>query len=391
MIEYRMPSLGADMESGFLREWKVKPGDHVNRGDIIAEVETQKGIIDIEVFDEGTIGDLLIKRDDKVPVGTLMTHIIPSGEMIVEKPKQVVEEEKEVTLVTKEITPPEIFIAPPAIRGIHASPLAKRIAQEKGIDLATINGSGPNGAIVRADVERVITEQMTPEAIKEKTSGKTENIRMAVAAAMSKSNREIPHYYLETKMDMKMALAWLAEENKKRSVKERLLPVVLLIKAVAKALDQVPDLNAYWENGLQRKKDIHIGFVVSLRSGGVIVPAIHNVRNKSLGEIMKSLSEIIPRARALRLRSSELADSTITVTNLGEGSIETVFGVIYPPQVALVGFGGITEQPWAEHGMLDVRPVLSVTLAADHRATDGSTGSKFLISLNNYLQQPENL
>ncbi len=375
MIEFRMPSLGADMESGFLREWKVKPGDYVKRGDIIAEVETQKGIIDIEVFDEGTVSEFLIKEDDKVPVGTLMTHIIPVGEVVsqITKPSVSVEKKPDIT------------------HAIHASPLAKRIAKEKGIDLAKVKGSGPNGAITREDVEKAISELMAPESFKDKPSSVADNIRMAVASAMSKSNREIPHYYLETKVDLSKAFAWLTEANKLREVKERLLPVVLLIKAVAKALGDVPDLNAWWDNGLHQKKDIHIGFVVSLRTGGVIVPAIHDVGNKSLDEIMKSLSEIIPRSRALRLRSSELADSTITITNLGDGSVETVFGIIYPPQVALVGFGGITEQPWAENGMLDVRPVLTITLAADHRATDGSTGSKFLTCVKNYLQQPEQL
>lgn len=372
MIEFRMPSLGADMESGFLREWKVKPGDHVKRGDIIAEVETQKGIIDIEVFDEGTVGEFLIREDDKVPVGTLMTHIIPAGETVSEatKPSISIEKIPEITNV------------------ILASPLAKRIAKEKGIDLARVKGSGPNGAITREDVEKAIVAPMAPA--KEKSSV-SDNIRTAVAAAMSKSNREIPHYYLETKIDMSKALAWLTEANKLRAVRERLLPVVLLIKAVAKALGDVPDLNAWWDNGLRQKKDVHIGFVVSLRTGGVIVPAIHDAGKKSLDEIMKSLAEIIPRARSLRLRSSELADSTITITSLGEGSVETVFGVIYPPQVALVGFGGITEQPWAEKGMLEVRPVVTVTLAADHRATDGSTGSKFLSMVKSYLQQPEQL
>jgi pyruvate dehydrogenase E2 component (dihydrolipoamide acetyltransferase) len=214
---------------------------------------------------------------------------------------------------------------------------------------------------------------------------------MAVAAAMSKSNREIPHYYLETKVDMRAALAWLAEANKQRSVKQRLLPVVLLIKAVAKALAEVPDLNGYWENGLQKKTDINIGFVVSLRTGGVMIPAIHNADKKTIDELMISLNDIIPRARAMNLRSSELSESTLTVTNLGEGNVETVYGVIYPPQVALVGFGSITEQPWAEAGMLDVRPVIDITLAADHRATDGSTGSRFLTAVKNHLQKPGEL
>lgn len=381
-----MPSLGADMESGFLREWKVQPGDRVKRGDIIAEVETQKGIIDIEVFDEGIIGELFIKVDEKVPVGVLMTHILSAPGEKIDLPKVAVE--KEISPVV-DIKPMEEKISlPPAEHHIRASPLAKRIAAEKKIDLSKIKGSGPDGEILRDDVDKA-AEQVVLKAAPEKSAA--DNIRMAVAAAMSKSNREVPHYYLQTKVDMSRALTWLAEANKQRSVKDRLLPVVLLIKAVAKALLDVPDLNAWWENGLQRKKDIHVGFVVSLRTGGVIVPAVHDVEKKSLNELMKMLSDIIPRARGLKLRSSELADSTITVTNLGEGAVETVYGVIYPPQVALVGFGGITEQPWAENGMLGVKPVLTISLSADHRATDGNIGNQFLIALKNYLGQPEKL
>ena len=136
---------------------------------------------------------------------------------------------------------------------------------------------------------------------------------------------------------------------------------------------------------------INIGYVVALRAGRIMVPAIHDADKKSLDELMQALNDLIPRARAMRLRSSELADSTITVTSLGEGAVETVYGVIYPPQVALVGFGGITVQPWTESGMLDVRPVLTATLAADHRATDGTTGSRFLTAIKNNLLQPDKL
>src|SRR5665647_1843217 len=293
-----MPSLGADMEAGTLTEWLVKPGDLVKRGDIIAVVETQKGM-----------------------------------------------------------------------------------------ELTKVKGTGEGGAITKEDVERAIVEKIAPK--EEKKIIATESIRMAVAAAMSKSNREIPHYYLETKVDMSKALAWLTEANIQRTVKQRLLPVVLLLKAVSKALLEVPDLNGYWENGFLQKKDINIGFVVSLRTGGIMIPAIHEADKKSLDEMMASLNDIIPRARAMKLRSSELSESTITVTNLGEGNVETVFGVIYPPQVAIVGFGSITEQPWAELGMLDVRPVLTVSLSADHRATDGATGSRFLMAIKNYLGKPE--
>jgi pyruvate dehydrogenase E2 component (dihydrolipoamide acetyltransferase) len=383
MIEFQMPSLGADMEAGTLAEWLIKPGDKVKRGDIIAVVDTQKGLIDIEVFDEGTVEQLVIKENEKVPVGTVMALIATDRESLPKKERPATEEKTGEKIETEKIIVTEISHA------VKASPLAKRIAGERGIDLTTVKGTGEQGAITKDDVERAIAERITPQ--REKKPLATESIRMAVAAAMSKSNREIPHYYLETKADMTRTLAWLAEANKHRSVKQRLLPVVLFIKAVAKALTEVPDLNAYWENGLQRKPDINIGFVVSLRSGGVMIPAIHDADKKSVDELMAALNDIIPRARAMNLRSSELSESTFTVTSLGEGTIETVFGVIYPPQVGLVGFGSVSEQPWAESGMLDVRPIINITLSADHRATDGAMGGRFLMAVKNHLQKPEAL
>lgn len=378
MIEFAMPSLGADMLDGTLCEWKVKPGDKVKRGDIIAVVETQKGLIDIEVFDEGSIGKLLIEVGKRVPVGTVMAEIIPEEEHIsIKKSQDKMAEVLSSSSIEK--------------HHLRASPLAKKIAKEKGIDLLTVKGTGADGAITKDDVEKVIAGKNI-EVPTEKTKvniSVAENIRMAVAAAMSRSNREIPHYYLETKIDMGASLEWLTEENKKLPIKERVLPAALFVRAVAKALQHVPDLNAWWVDGLKRKKEINIGFVVSLKTGGIIVPAIHDSEKKTVNQLMSSLNDIIPRARALKLRSSELSDSTITITSLGDEGVETVYGVIYPPQVAIVGFGGITKQLWVKNNTMEIRPVLTATLAADHRATDGGTGSKFLMEVKKYLEQPE--
>jgi pyruvate dehydrogenase E2 component (dihydrolipoamide acetyltransferase) len=385
MIEFRMPSLGADMEAGKLVEWLVKPGDVVKRGDVIALVDTQKGLFDIEVFDEGIIEQLTIKEQEKVPVGTVMALIKSPREATATEPSipapVITEKEAAPILQTAETTLAEVH------QEIKASPLAKRMARENGIDLSTIKGTGESGAITKEDVERAIMEEAP--AAKEKTGASTESIRMAVAAAMSRSNREIPHYYLAIKIDMSKALAWLAEINKQQTAKERLLPVVLFIKAVAKALAETPQLNAYWENGLQLKDAINIGFVISLRTGGLVIPAIQDADKKSLQEIMQWLNDVIPRTRALKLRSSDVLNATITISSLAEEGAEAVYGVIYPPQVALVGFGSIIQQPWAENGMLGVRPVVSATLAADHRATDGQAGSRFLVTIKNLLQKPE--
>ena len=390
MIDFLMPSLGADMEAGTLVEWRKRPGDSVKRGDIIADVETQKGLIEIEVFDEGVIGELLIKEGTKVPVGTLMATINPSTSIL--ETKETTTQKTVIAIQpTEEKTIKKAVTEQFEKKQIKASPLAKRIAAENNIDLSQLQGTGEGGAITKEDIENAITQKEKITKPEEKMSLQLEAIRLAVAAAVSKSNKEIPHYYLEKKIDMTKALTWLRESNSKRPIQKRLLPAALIIKATAKSLVDFPNLNAIWDNGVQLKKEINIGFVVSLRSGGVIVPTIRNANLKSIDEIMEALNDIIPRARAMKLRSSDLTDSTITITSLGEGGADTVFGVIYPPQVAIVGFGGSSQQAVVDNGMLGIRSVFTATLAGDHRVTDGLTGSDFLSTLNNYLQNPESL
>jgi pyruvate dehydrogenase E2 component (dihydrolipoamide acetyltransferase) len=373
MTEFRMPSLGADMEAGKLVEWKIKPGDRVQRGDIVAEVETEKADIDIEIFATGVVRDLLVQPGQKVPVGTVLATLLDD----VEEPSQ---------------KPPE---------RIHVSPLARKVAAELGVDLATVHGTGEQGAITKADVERVAAAKLaekpaaTPEAKPREPAPKEifqTGMRRAIAAAMARSNREIPHYYIETQIDMHRALEWLQTENLKRSVKNRLLPVVLLVRAVTRALKDVPDLNGYWVNDhLEIKEAVNIGFAIALRSGGLITPAILNAQLKDMDHVMAALSDLIVRAREGHLRSSELSEGTITITNLGDLGAETVYGVIYPPQVALIGFGRIQERPWAANGMLGVRPVVTATIAGDHRASDGRRGAQFLAALDRYLQEPDKL
>ena len=389
MIEFKMPSLGADMEDGTLIEWRKKPGDLVKRGDIIAEIETQKGLIEIEIFEEGKVDQLLLQVGDKVKVGTTIATIDngPDSQQISESISELQKPEKPIeTRGPFQVQP----IETPAHR-IKISPLARRMAEDSGIQMGDLTGTGEGGAITREDVELAISAQ-TSKAEKPKSPvDQSLGIRLAVAAAMAKSNREIPHYYLESRIDMRNALAWLSEMNVKRSPKDRLLPVVLYIKAAALALKQCPELNAEWKDGLILKKEINIGFVVSLKAGGIIVPAIHNADQKSLDQLMADLNDLIPRARNLKLRSSELSDSTFTLTSIGESGADTLYGIIYPPQTGLIGIGRISEQPWAENGMLDVRSCVSVTLAADHRASDGLSGSRFLSAFNQFLQKPETI
>jgi pyruvate dehydrogenase E2 component (dihydrolipoyllysine-residue acetyltransferase) len=404
MGEFRMPSLGADMTEGTLVEWLVKPGDRVKRGDIIATVETQKGLFEVENYENGLVQEMLVPPGSTVPVGTVLAKLTSEGKAIPASkglPDAAEVQPAPQTSKTAMKQAPESPRLPPASPSerVPISPSARKLAAELKVDLGGIRGTGPHGAIQRADVERAAQEKHA--AVGAPVPPRTEfppavdyqaGMRRAIAAAMSRANREIPHYYLETDIDMGGALRWLEKENMKRTIKDRILPAVLLLKAVAKALVDVPELNGFWLDGRhQVRESIHVGFAISLRQGGLITPAIHNVDLLSLDELMAATRDLITRTRNGRLRSSEMTDATITVTNLGDLGVNTVYGVIYPPQVALVAFGRISERPWAEQGMLGVRRVVTATLAADHRATDGHRGSLFLEALDRHLQVPENL
>lgn len=284
-----------------------------------------------------------------------------------------------------------------------------RVALDLKVDLSTVKGTGPDGAITKADVERaakappapapappVAARAAAPAAAPAKPAiapvDRAVTMRKVIAAAMVRSKREIPHYYLGNQIDMSKAMAWLTAENLKRSVTERLLYSVMLLKAVALAIHEVPEINGFWkEAAFVRSEAVHVGVAISIRQGGLIAPAIHGVDQKSLSEIMANLRDLVKRVRAGTLRSSEIADPTITVTSLGEQGVESVFGVIYPPQVALVGFGKIVERPWASGGMVGARPVVMASLSGDHRASDGHRGGIFLAAIERLLQEPEKL
>jgi pyruvate dehydrogenase E2 component (dihydrolipoamide acetyltransferase) len=217
-------------------------------------------------------------------------------------------------------------------------------------------------------------------------------MRRAIAAAMSRSKREIPHYYLSETVRMDRALDWLRRANQQRPVTARLLPAVLLLKAVALAARDVPEMNGVFvERAFRVGAAAHIGVAISLRQGGLVAPALHDVGAKDLDTLMSELADLVRRCRAGSLRSSEMSDPTITVTNLGDAGVDSVFGVIYPPQVALVGFGRLADRPATDGGNVVVMPTLTATLAADHRVSDGHRGALFLARVRDRLQHPEDL
>jgi pyruvate dehydrogenase E2 component (dihydrolipoamide acetyltransferase) len=415
MAEFRMPSLGADMEAGTLVQWLVKPGDTVKRGDLVAEVETQKGVIDVEIFEAGTVTEILVPEGAHVPVGTPLAVITAPGATTAPQPaapEPVPAPMPEPALVAAVPVTARVAVAAvpvteaiPAVANGHqrvrATPVARRRAAELGIDLAEVTGTGPGEAVVLIDVERAAKANApaavpsvapaVPPVVTSATDAAAA-MRAAIAVAMARSKREIPHYYLGSEIDMRRALDWLVEENVRRPVTERLLPAAMLLKAVALACREVPEMNGFWQDGaFQPSAAVHAGVAIALRGGGLVNPAIHDADRLSLTELMAALRDLVGRARGGKLRASELSDATITVTNLGDQGVGSVFGVIYPPQVALVGFGKVIERPWAVDGLIGVRPIVTATLSADHRASVGHRGAVFLAKIDALLQEPEHL
>ena len=385
------------MEAGLLVAWNKQPGDRVRRGDLIAEVETDKGIIEVEAFSDGVLEKLVTGLGEKVPVGTVLALIREDG------------------VATSDVTASDVITAktepchsPPAQEPgrLAMSPAARRLARELRIDPAKIKGTGPGGAITREDVEREAAElktasqaaatpaAATPAAATPATAAvdRAARMRQTIAAAMTRSKREVPHYYLSTTIDLQPVMNWLTEENLRRPVAGRLLYGVLLLKAVAMALREVPELNAVWEGDVAiHRPSIHVGVAISLRQGGLVAPAIHDTDQKTPDQLMCEFTDLVSRARSGRLRSSELSDPTITVTSLGERGVESVFGIIYPPQTAVVGFGKVVERPWSINGSLMSRQVITATLSADHRVSDGHRGGRFLSAVDRLLQEPDKL
>ncbi|WP_234020715.1 dihydrolipoamide acetyltransferase family protein [Streptomyces sp. 142MFCol3.1] len=295
---------------------------------------------------------------------------------------------------------------------MRATPYARRLARELGIDLTTVQGAGDDGAVRAADVHaagrasaerperkpagaRRRNEQPHGHAAAPTDSAgehRTDAMRRAIADLVVRSKREIPHYYLSTTIDFTAAEEWLRQFNRARTPTDRLVPAALLLKAAATAAREVPRLNGYWQKDqFVPGSAVNLGVAVSLRQGGLLAPVIHDADTLSPDGLMADLKDLVERARRGRLRGSDVSGATLTVTNLGDQGVETVFGVIHPPQVALVGFGAVVERPWARSGMLGVRPVVTATLAADHRATDGAVGARYLTAVGRLLQKPEEL
>ena len=423
------------MPAGTPTKWRVAVGDTVQQGDIIAEVETDKGIIEVEVFETGRVQNLLAKEGQRVPVGTVLAEIGlltdtdapaetgsavardaglllshgssnvpldgPMASPAVRRKAHELDlslaevhgtgEHGRITLgdlrgATQTPTGPAPQAPPASDDRVRISPFARRLAAERGLDVSALRGTGPGGAIQASDLRRAKPTRAP------KPASRAERMQRVIAAAMTRANDEIPHYYVEHSVDMERAHSWLRERNASLGVSERLVSGVLVLRAVARALKKHKALNAIWDSGeAVPSEEIHVGLAVSLRGGGLVAPALQNTDEGTLGELMARMTDLVARARAGTLRSSEMTSATITLTSLGERGVESVTPIIFPPQVAIVGCGATLERPWVVGGEVVVRPIMRVTLGADHRVSNGHQGARFLSTLAQLLQEPEEL
>jgi pyruvate dehydrogenase E2 component (dihydrolipoamide acetyltransferase) len=476
MGEFRMPSLGADMERGTLSEWLVAVGDEVRKGQIVAVIETDKSDVEVEVFESGRVSELLVEAGTEVEVGTPLARIGTAGEAAGTGPEPAAAPEPVPDVPPAEVPSAEVppariatvsgggrrghasAILSPILRqlagtlhvdpesvagtgpggrltradieaaavastvpaaatpvprdvgGAGSSPFARRQAAERGIDLSTVAGSGPGGAVRARDLPERAAEPVGAESAQILRPGietaeppeppsagrggrdRSAAMRQAIARLMTTANRDIPHYHVLSTLDVHDGLTWLDRHNASHPPAERILPAAVLLRATAVAAAQVPELNGWWQDDtFVPATSVDLGVAVSLRGGGVVTPTIAGADQLSLLDTMAALRGLVARARRGNLRSADLATASLTVTNLGEQGAEEVIGVIHPPQVAIVGFGRPVDRVLAVDGMVAVRPTIRATVSGDHRATDGHAGSLLLAAIAKALEHPDAL
>ncbi len=449
-IEIQMPRLSDTMEEGKILRWLKKVGDKIEVGDIIAEVETDKADMEMEALDDGVLVEIRIQEGESAPVNAVIAVLSEDGAVSVSPPEQQkVEVSKPVAPApppveaneTKRLTaerhgreqptPENVSRQPvaaperkvrelresrtrretpepaPVERRMFASPVVKRMAQEQGIDLSQVHGSGPGGRIVKQDLDAYASQtqptalpaqpQAQPEPATPPTAARTgrkepfSRMRATIAKRMAESMREIPHFYVTSEIDMSEAVRLRAALKASDRISADVTYTHFLAKAVAIALQRHPRLNAsFAEDGREFKAEINVGLAVAL-DDGLIVPVLHDCDKLSLLDIAVQANALVERARSGKPTSEDLSGGTFTISNLGMLPVEHFTAIINPPQGAILAVGAIKERPVVRDGEVRVAHTMMVTLSCDHRILDGVTGGQFLAELKKLLENPVGL
>jgi pyruvate dehydrogenase E2 component (dihydrolipoamide acetyltransferase) len=400
--EIIMPKLGETMEEGLILKWHKEEGEEVRTGEVLFEVETDKVAMEVEATESGILKKILVKEGERVPVFTPIA-IIASPDEVLKEEGRVLASPRAKALAKElgidismvkgsgpggRITEMDVrrFAEEMKREEVKATPLARRLAEQYGIPISDLKGTGPGGRITKEDVERAVAERVEERARIVELSG----MRRTIAERMSLSKRTIPHFYLTVDVDMeeivRMREQIMPDMERMFGVKVSFNDIV--VKAVALALKLNPSINAHFEEGkVKQVEAINVGIAVAVE-GGLVVPVIKDADRKPLSELAKEIRTLVEKARTGMLRLEDVSGGTFTVSNLGMYGVDEFSAIINPPQVAILAVGAITKRPLVLEGQVLPRHVATFTLSCDHRAVDGVQGATFLKDLKLLLEKP---
>ena len=405
--DLKMPSFGADMAEGMLVKWLVKEGEQIERGCIIAEIETNKGIIELDIFEDAVIEKLLLKEGEQVAVGTPIARLHSLSDTAAphqDAPAEINVINEAETVADTKPTPAITKVIPDEHDFILATPAARAFANKNKLSLHSVKALNDNKKIITLATVEAIQNEPSPTAQenvpqttaaplrKNKAEFDKDAMRQSISETVTRSKQQIPHYYLSQRLDITALEHYLHKYNTGVAPELRILLAAPLLCAIARTLMKNNQLNGLYENNhFSPGNTVNLANAVNLRGGGLVMPVIRDAQMLTPASMMEQLKEQVSRARNASLRASELNGGSFTVTNIGERGAEQMFAVIYPPQVAIIALGTPHQEALVVDEGIQIRSIIEATLAADHRVSDGHSGARLLYQLNQQLQKPEEL
>lgn len=397
-----MPQMGYDMREGTVVRWYKQEGDTVDRGEVIADIETDKATVEFEAYTGGVLGRIVAEAGSAIPVGELIAIITEPGEAVPEAtvaPAASTAAPAPAAAPSPEPAPAPATSVPAADGEVRASPIARRLARERGIDLALVTGTGPNGRITERDVESYEPPAAAPApaAAAEPAAAPADarielsRMRQTIARVTSDSKSTAPHFYVTAEIDMGKAMQLRRDVNDVSDPENRVSVNDLMVKAGALALVNHPKFNSFYRGDhLEVHGAMNIGIAIALESG-LILPGVSNCESKSLLQIAAATKDLIARANSGALRNDEYSSTTFSISNMGMFDVESFTAIIYPPHAAILAVGSVKEQPVVREGQLAVGQMMKATLSTDHRVADGAEAAQFLMEIKRVLENPISL
>ena len=397
-----MPQMGYDMREGTVVRWYKQEGDTVDRGEVIADIETDKATVEFEAYTGGVLGRIVAEAGSAIPVGELIAIITEPGEALPEAtvaPAASTAAPAPAAAPSPEPAPAPATSVPAADGEVRASPIARRLARERGIDLALVTGTGPNGRITERDVESYEAPAAAPapapaaEPAAAPADARIElsRMRQTIARVTSDSKSTAPHFYVTAEIDMAKAMQLRRDVNDVSDPENRVSVNDLMVKAGALALVNHPKFNSFYRGDhLEVHGAMNIGIAIALESG-LILPGVSNCESKSLLQIAAATKDLIARANSGALRNDEYSSTTFSISNMGMFDVESFTAIIYPPHAAILAVGSVKEQPVVRDGQLTIGQMMKATLSTDHRVADGAEAAQFLMEIKRVLENPISL